>query len=103
MVEKIARASFSLSVVLGALGQLITFIPGAEIEWFALAAILVIPGFVIPKWSFRSASCVLLLLWSMSAFSGYTRGKEYEAYLKEGGAEKRFQEVTEQLKLTESN
>ncbi len=102
-MEKIARVSFWLSVVLGTLGLFISFYPGAEFEWIALAAFLVIPGFAIPKWSFRSASIVLLLLWSAAAFSGYTRGKEYEAYLKEGGAKKQFQEVAKQLNLMKSN
>ena len=103
MIRKIARVCFWISVVLGVLGQFITFYPGAEMDWFALAAILSLPGFLIPKWSFRAASLAMLVLWSTIAVSGYTRGKEYQQWLTENPPEKRIRELEEQIKLMESN
>jgi hypothetical protein len=103
MIRKIAKGCFWISVVLGALGQVITFYPGAEFEWFALAAAFSIPGFLIPKWSFRSASLVMLTLWSLMASSGYTRGKEYQECLKQQPSkEERIREEEQMLKALES-
>jgi len=100
---KIAKACFWMSVALGILGQFVTFYPGAELGWFALAAFLAIPGFIVLKRSFRCASLVLLVLWCAISFLGYTRGKEYEQWLKNNPLEERIQESQEQLRLKELN
>lgn len=92
-----------MSLILGILGQIISFYPGAECEWFALAAILAIPGFIIPKWSYRSATLAMLVLWSAMSFAGYARGREYQQWRKQQSSrEERIQEAEQMLKSIES-
>jgi len=62
---------------LAILGSLITFIPGAERNWFLVVAGLSIPGFFISKRSFRIAAMLLFLLALGCAYSGHRRGIEY--------------------------
>jgi hypothetical protein len=83
IIRKIAKACFWISLGLGVLGQFITFYPGVELQWFALAASFSVPGFLICKWSFRAASLVMLVLWSAMAASGHTKGKEYQDWLEQ--------------------
>ena len=92
MIIKIARISFWCSVTMGILSVFITFCPGAECPWFIVAAILAVPGFLVPRRTFRYVSTGMLLLWSMAAFSGYLRGKEHQQWLNEipEGVTRRF-------------
>jgi hypothetical protein len=103
MIIKIAKVCFWCSVAMGMLGLIISFYPGAECPWFAIAAILAIPGFLIPKRIFRIGSFGILILWSIVSLGGYTRGKEYQQSLKENPIEDRIRELEKQTTLMESN
>jgi hypothetical protein len=70
---------FWLAVLLGVLGCIITFFPGAECLWFSVVATLSLFGLFIPKISYRTAATVLLILSIIAAVHGYWRGKKYLA------------------------
>ena len=103
MIKNIAKVCFWISLGMGALGQLISFYPGAELNWFSLAAAFSVLGLLIPKWSFRLTALAMLITWSVMAFSGYTRGKEYQAWLKQQPTkEERIQKAQKVLNALES-
>lgn len=99
----IARVSFWISLVLGVEGLFITFFPGCEFQWFAFTAVLAVAGLLIPKWSYRVASLLMVVLWSVMSFNGYSRGKEYQLWLKENPPEKRVLELEEMLRKIDPN
>ena len=70
------------SVVLGIFGQFTCTHPGREFQFFAAASVLAAASFSNPKWSYRSISMVLLLLFSVMSFFGYSRAKKYQQWLK---------------------
>ncbi len=87
MLIKICKVSFWLSMALGFLGQIISFAPFAALKWFAIAAILIIPGFAIRGWAYRSASVVFLVAWLWGAYLGYVNGQRYQEWLNERGVQ----------------
>lgn len=72
---------FWLGVLLTALGYVICFIPGAECNWFVVAAALLACGVFIPKPAYRVVAAVLFILALASAYSGYHHGVEYRHWL----------------------
>ncbi len=79
----IAETCLWTSLAIGLLGFLITFAPGAETWWYGLAALLAIPGLIIPKWHFKTVPILLVVCWSAIALSGYFLGKEYQEWMEE--------------------
>lgn len=66
---------------MGALGYVITFVPGAECPWFAIVAGLSIFGLLIPKILYRITAAILCAASIIFAVSGHERGAEYDRLL----------------------
>ena len=81
MKKSIAKICLEISLVLGLLGLLITFYPGAECQWFALSAILAFPSIFISSYKYKVSASVLILVFVTFSIQGYYRGKEYEKSL----------------------
>jgi len=62
---------FWLAVVLAVLGDVITFVPGAEREWFLVVAGLSASGLLIPKAAYRISAVVLVVLALAAAYSEF--------------------------------
>jgi hypothetical protein len=75
--HKLLCIPFWLAVLLAVLGCIITFVPGAECQWFSIVAALSLFGLFIPKIFYRSAATLLLILSIIAAVHGYQRGVEY--------------------------
>lgn len=57
----ISLHAIGLALALGLLGQVITFVPGAEAGWFAIAAILAALGLVGPGRRTRAVAAILVV------------------------------------------
>ena len=66
-----AKLSFWTAVALFFLGTLICFAPGAEVGWFAVCAVLAIPGALIRNRPYTIAAVGLFLICSAAAVSDY--------------------------------
>jgi hypothetical protein len=67
--------------VLGALGYIITFVPGAEFGWFLVVAGLSVAGLFIPKFGYKASAALILILALVSTYDGYRRGVEYRQWV----------------------
>jgi hydrogenase/urease accessory protein HupE len=79
----IAKFFFFAGVIWGVLGCVITFVPGAECEWFLETAFLVAMGLIIPQYTYRVPSLILLVLALLAADKGHKHGMEYQRWLSE--------------------
>lgn len=70
-----------IAVGFGVLGQLITFVPGAEASWYGFAAVAAAVGLLCPIWQVRLLAVVLLATFAWFAILGYQRGLQYEEQL----------------------
>jgi preprotein translocase subunit SecF len=66
----LAGFAFSLGIMGFVLGQLITFVPGAESSWFIASGILVLAGLVLPRWYERVTAVVLFGICILAANPG---------------------------------
>jgi hypothetical protein len=78
---KLLCIPFWLAVLMGVLGCVMTFIPGAECGWFTVVAALSLSGLFIPKFFYRGAATLLLILSILAAIHGHQRGIEYRRWL----------------------
>jgi hydrogenase/urease accessory protein HupE len=78
--RKLLYFPFWAAAVLGIIGCVTTFVPGAEACWFLVVAILALAGLFIPKVCYRVAAVVLLALSLLAIFHGYGRGTEYRQW-----------------------
>jgi hypothetical protein len=85
MREEVAVAGIGLALLLGALGQVITFVPGAEMKWFAVAAASALGGALSRRWTVRAVAVVLAVALGGLAWLGYLHGLEYQQFLRGGG------------------
>jgi membrane protein implicated in regulation of membrane protease activity len=76
----IVEACSWISFFLGLFGLFATFHPMFQMQWYGLAAVLAIPGLLISKWYFRTASVLMLVLWAAMALSGY---QDYQKWQKD--------------------
>jgi hypothetical protein len=81
-----ARALFRFGGLWFVLGNFITFIPGAEKEWFMVAAGFVAFGLFVPRWHYRIPAAIFLLLSVLAAFDSHHRGIEYGQRLEQSRA-----------------
>ncbi len=72
---------FWAGCVLFALGQVISFYPGAERGWFVLAGLLCMSGLLIRGKTYRIASIILVCLSTVVAVAGHRRGIDYRKWL----------------------
>jgi len=77
----ISRQIFWFGVAGFVLGEIITFVPGGEQEWFTIAAILVAFGFLVPKRLYRIAALIFLVLSILAAIEGHKQGIKYRQFL----------------------
>lgn len=78
---RVARAGVGLAAVLGLLGLLITFYPGAEVGWFGVAAALALAGLLSPTRRLRFVALALAVVLAGFAWGGHVRGRQYREWL----------------------
>jgi hypothetical protein len=71
----VARAGVGLAAALGLLGSMMTFVPGAEVGWFGVAAAAALAGLLSPT---RRLRVVAALAWD-----GHVRGRQYRERLRQ--------------------
>ena len=72
---------FWAGCVLFALGQVISFYPGAERGWFILAGLLCMSGLLIRGKVYRIAAIILVCLSAVLAIAGHRRGVDYKNWM----------------------
>lgn len=77
------RGLFWFGVLWFALGLFISFIPGAEMDWFATAGILIAFGLFVPLWLYRIAALSLVVICTDMSLDGYRRGIKYRQFMEE--------------------
>ena len=82
-VRPLLIGAFWVGVILLALGQVMTFIPGAEVGWFAASAVLCLCGVLVRSKAYRIAALCLVVIGAAFSFSGYKDGERYRAWLKQ--------------------
>jgi hypothetical protein len=70
--------AFWLGMMLFLLGSLISFIPGAETDWFIITAGLVGMGFFVSSKYYRIAAIVTVAICVFWAYAGYSLGVEHK-------------------------
>ena len=73
---------------MGALGQIITFVPGAQMGWYAIAAIFAAGGLLSPRWGLRIVALALLIGFACLTYWGYLEGLRYHEFLRQRGRER---------------
>jgi hypothetical protein len=77
----VARTGVVLAAVLGLLGQLISFYPGAEVGWFGFAAAVALTGLFSPTRRLRLVAVILAVLLAVFAWGGHVRGRQHRELL----------------------
>ena len=72
---------FWAGCALFALGQVISFYPGAERGWFILAGLLCMSGLLIRGKAYRIVAVILVCLSAFFAVAGHRRGVDYRHWL----------------------
>lgn len=75
--------AFWVGVILLALGQVITFYPGAEAGWFAASAVFCLCGVLVRSKAYAIAALCLVVGGAAFSLSGYRHGEQYRAWLKQ--------------------
>jgi hypothetical protein len=75
--------AFWAGVILLALGQVITFYPGAEAAWFAASAGLCLCGLLMRTKAYAIAALCLAVVGATFSLLGYQHGEQYRAWLKQ--------------------
>jgi len=81
--QRLLRIPFWLAVLIGGLGYVVTFVPGAECAWFCAVAVLSVFGLFISRASYRVAAALMLVLAVIVAVQGHQRGVHYRQWLSE--------------------
>jgi hypothetical protein len=80
---QVARAGVGLASVLGLLGLVISFVPGAEVGWFGVAGAAALAGLFSPTQRLRVVAVILAVALAGLAWDGYERGRQYRELLKQ--------------------
>ena len=81
----IGNIGYWSALILGTLGFIISFYPGASAWWFgtaAVAAVAAIAGMLSANGQRRCVSAALAVVFSVVAVRGYQRGLEYQEWIK---------------------
>jgi hypothetical protein len=81
----IGIAAVAVAALMMLLGLFITFAPGGETGWFAVAAVLAAIGLVSPDWRVRLIAVLLIFGATWMALAGYVRGLQYQQFLRAQG------------------
>jgi hypothetical protein len=93
-------AAFWLGVSFFALGQVITFYPGAEAGWFAISAALCLCGLLVRSRAYIIAALCLVTIGIVLSISGYRHGEQYRVWLsKQPSREERIHQLEEQIRM----
>ena len=84
-----AIAGIAFAAMIGLLGQIITFVPGAEANWFGFGAGLSLLGFLWPGWRVRALAAVLFIWLACLSWNGHQRGIYYREWLRQRGESSR--------------
>jgi len=89
---------FWVGVILLALGQVITFYPGAEAAWFAASAVLCLCGLLVRSKAYAIAAVCLVVIGAAFSLWGYQHGEQYRAWLKQQPSrEEQIRDLKKQL------
>jgi hypothetical protein len=80
---QVARAGVGLAFVLGLLGQVITFYPGAEVGWYGVAFAAALAGLLSPNRRLRLVAAILAVGLVGFAWGGYVRWQRYRDLLRQ--------------------
>jgi hypothetical protein len=90
--------AFWVGVILVALGQVITFYPGAEAGWFAASAVLCLCGVLVRSKAYAIAALCFVVVGAAFSLSGYQHGERYRAWLKQQPSrEEQIRDLKKQL------
>lgn len=78
----VGRLGFWFGVSLVVLGSVMSFVPGAECQWYVAAGLFVALGGIVPKWQYRISAVILCSLCFYFAYAGYWRGIDYQDKLR---------------------
>lgn len=62
------------------LGSMVSFVPGSEVGWFALAGILLAAGLFIPRWPYRIVAASLIVVCVLAMLTGHNQGMKYRQF-----------------------
>lgn len=82
----IGLAAFWLGVIWLMLGSIVTFVPGTETKWFASAAVMLMGGFLVPRWPYRIAAFLLVAYCVTAAIASRDNGLKYRLELQQRAA-----------------
>jgi hypothetical protein len=80
---EVARAGVGVAVVLGMVGWLMTFVPGAEAGWFGVAALAALAGLLSPTRRLRVVAVVLAVALAAIEWDGHVRGRQCRERLRQ--------------------
>jgi membrane protein implicated in regulation of membrane protease activity len=86
LLNAIAKAGVGFAILLAALGQVITFVPGAEATWFGVAALSASAGVITTNRRLQAMAVVLVVALALLAGCGYLRGLHYQEQLRKRGS-----------------
>ena len=65
------KLSFWFGLTLAIMGSVVSFYPGSESFWFVATAVLMAPGILIPKPTYRTVAAIGVATCLWSAYCGY--------------------------------
>lgn len=102
-IRPFLTVTFWTGCVLFALGQFITFYPGVETTWFAVAAGLCLCGFLVRSRRYSIAAFFFVAAGIALSVWGYRHGQEYQAWLKQQPSkEEQIRRLGEQLRMLDN-
>ena len=75
--KPIILAVFSLGALMFVLGQIISFVPGAETTWFLATVAMLTSGLFIKSNLWRIVTSLFIIVALTAAITGHKRGTEY--------------------------
>ena len=78
----VACAGVGFASLLGLLGLFISFVPGAELEWWIVAAAMAAIGILSPNFRLRLVAVTLVVAFAWFSWLGYQHGLRYQEWLR---------------------
>lgn len=79
----IAYGGISASLMMGALGQIFSFLPGAQLGYFATAAVFAAAGLLSSRRGVQILALALVIVLACLSWWGYLEGLRYEEFLRQ--------------------